>query len=80
MATPVPKSLLLSLFPILISSTRTATYTTSTMGPTPTDTVAGCYLFCTITDSDNYATVETKFDITLEQFYQWNPSILAWNL
>ncbi|KAJ5320087.1 hypothetical protein N7508_000370 [Penicillium antarcticum] len=45
------------------------------MGPTPTDTVAGCYLFCTITDSDNYATVETKFDITLEQFYQWNPSV-----
>jgi hypothetical protein len=53
----------------------TATQTSSTLGPTPTDTVAGCEQFYTTTDSDDWATVETKFDITLEQFYRWNPRV-----
>lgn len=57
------------------TSTRTATQTTSTMGPIPTDTVSGCQQFYTVTDSDSCATVLTKSDITLEQFYRWNPSV-----
>jgi LysM repeat protein len=45
------------------------------MGPTPADTVSGCEKFYTTTKGDDCATVETKFSITLAQFYQWNPSV-----
>jgi LysM repeat protein len=57
------------------SSTGTATQTSSTMGPTPTDTVAGCQKFYTVVDGDDCASIESEFDITLAQFYAWNPSV-----
>ncbi|CAG8067040.1 unnamed protein product [Penicillium salamii] len=57
------------------SSTGTSTQTAFTTAPTPADTVAGCEQFYTTTDSDDCSAVEIKFDITLAQFYQWNPSV-----
>ncbi|KAJ5436236.1 hypothetical protein N7445_007121 [Penicillium cf. griseofulvum] len=51
------------------TATQTPT-TTSSMGPTPTGTVSGREKFYTTTKGDDYATVETKFRITLAQFYQ----------
>ena len=49
--------------------TGPTTHTTSTKDPSPTDTVSGCQQLYTVTDSDNFAIVKTKFGITLEQFY-----------
>ncbi|CDM37952.1 hypothetical protein DTO013E5_10197 [Penicillium roqueforti] len=57
------------------TQTPTTTSSSSSMGPTPTDTVSGCEKFYTTTKGDDCATVETKFSITLAQFYQWNPSV-----
>jgi hypothetical protein len=59
------------------TATTTATATTATsssVGPTQTDTVAGCNEFYTVADGDGCDTIENEFGITFAQFYAWNPS------
>lgn len=57
-----------------INTSATATTSTTVAAPTPTDTVAGCQEFYTIVSGDDCSTIETKFSITLAEFYAWNPS------
>ncbi|KAL4739523.1 hypothetical protein BDV11DRAFT_169938 [Aspergillus similis] len=58
------------------TTTATATITTSSsVGPTQTDTVAGCNEFYTVADGDGCDTIENEFGITFAQFYAWNPSV-----
>ncbi|KAJ5153569.1 LysM domain protein [Penicillium canariense] len=47
------------------------------VGPTQTDTVAGCNEFYTVADGDGCDTIENEFGITFTQFYAWNPSVEA---
>ncbi|KAJ6150685.1 hypothetical protein N7470_007279 [Penicillium chermesinum] len=57
------------------AATGTTIQASTSMGSTPTDTISGCQEFYTVTDSDDCASVLSKFGITVSQFYQWNPSV-----
>ena len=48
--------------------------TTASMGPTASGEVAGCKQYYTVQSGDSCANIETTFEISLAQFYAWNPS------
>ncbi|RLL93315.1 hypothetical protein CFD26_102048 [Aspergillus turcosus] len=58
-----------------IDSSATTTTSSTSAAPTPTDTIAGCQEFYTVVSGDDCSTIETKFAISLAEFYAWNPSI-----
>lgn len=51
-----------------------ATSTTAAMGPTQSDTLSGCVKFYTVSSGDTCYNIETTNGITLDQFFDWNPS------
>lgn len=57
-----------------VDTSATTTTSSTPAAPTPTDTVAGCQKFYTVVSGDDCSTIETKFGITLAEFYAWNPS------
>ncbi|KAL4911937.1 hypothetical protein BDW62DRAFT_206942 [Aspergillus aurantiobrunneus] len=58
------------------SAITTSTLSTATpAAPTQTGIVAGCQRYHTIASGEDCSTLESKFDVTLAQLYEWNPSI-----
>ena len=54
--------------------TSGGTTTVVSMGPTASGEVAGCQQYHTVVDGDTCYSIETTYDISLAQFYAWNPS------
>lgn len=58
---------------------QTSTTTTQTMVPTPTPTqanmVKGCTKFHQVRSGDECGTIATKYDISVNDFYDWNPDV-----
>ncbi|KAK3679998.1 hypothetical protein LTR78_000375 [Recurvomyces mirabilis] len=55
--------------------TTGGTTTTVAMGPTASGEVEGCEVYHTVVDGDSCYGIETTYDITVSQFYAWNPSV-----
>ena len=56
---------------------QTGTKTATSMGPTQTGVVAGCQEFYSVQSGDTCANIETTYDISFQQLYQWNPSSMS---
>jgi hypothetical protein len=60
------------------SAITTSTLSTATpAAPTQTGIVAGCQRYHTIASGEDCSTLESKFDVTLAQLYEWNPSSMC---
>ncbi|KAF3770504.1 hypothetical protein M406DRAFT_354483 [Cryphonectria parasitica EP155] len=46
-----------------------------TPSPIDADTVVGCYTFYLVESGDDCSKIADETDITLEQFYEWNPNV-----
>ncbi|EDN91369.1 hypothetical protein SS1G_00772 [Sclerotinia sclerotiorum 1980 UF-70] len=60
------------------STTSTAPSSTSIVtapGPTQTGITSACNNYYVTVDGDSCSSIETAYDITLAQFYAWNPAI-----
>jgi hypothetical protein len=53
---------------------QTGTAISASMGPTQTDIAAKCRSFHTVTSGDTCYDIEMTYDITFEEFLNWNPS------
>jgi hypothetical protein len=53
---------------------QTGTATTVAMRPTQTGIAPGCRNFYTVASGDTCENIERVYDITFEQFFDWNPS------
>ncbi|RAH57731.1 LysM domain protein [Aspergillus piperis CBS 112811] len=57
------------------TATTTSTKTTESAAPTQTGVITGCQEFFIVKYGDDCSTMEAEFGVTLEELYEWNPSI-----
>ena len=53
---------------------RTETKSASSMDPTQNGVVAGCQVFHSVQPGDTCASIDTIYNISFQELYQWNPS------
>ncbi|KAK5011401.1 hypothetical protein LTR28_003417 [Elasticomyces elasticus] len=56
------------------TSVVSTTATTQSQGPTQSGEVPGCQKHYTVLSGDSCSSIDTQFNITFQQFYNWNPS------
>ncbi|KAK4985901.1 hypothetical protein LTR66_008032 [Elasticomyces elasticus] len=57
------------------TSVVSTTATTQSQGPTQSGEVPGCQKHYTVLSGDSCSSIDTQFNITFQQFYNWNPSL-----
>ncbi|KAL2812859.1 hypothetical protein BJX63DRAFT_432363 [Aspergillus granulosus] len=64
-----------STSPTSTTSQLGTTTTSTSIGPTQSGTAPDCTQYHTVVSGDSCADILAQFDITIEQFYAWNPTV-----